>query len=246
MSSKSIVTVNEEITSSVDSKFEDVNDSLADLDNRLDNLENQGNQQQSSIPEYWQAELDQGVKDINTTLLEAGRNKSAFLFYTDVHWNGGAQMAPTLLKYLYQNTGMAKTFFGGDIVADESTNYSAMEYLWNWRSQIKDLPNHHSVPGNHDDGNATNNLFSEDYVYSFLLAPEETPDMVWGDGLYYYIDNPTEKTRYLFLDTACYTDAAEQKEFVKQALISASANWHIVVVAHAWVQPDYDNYNFKS
>ena len=245
MSSKSIVTVNEEIVTSTDDKFEDVNDSLADLDNRLDNLENQ-NGNESLIPEYWQEALDQGVQDINTALAEAGRNKSAFLFYTDVHWNGGSHMSPVLLNYLYQNTGMAKTIFGGDIVANEGTSYDAMSYIWDWRSQIKDLPNHHSVAGNHDDGNETNNLFSEDYVYSFLLAPEETPDMVWGDsGLYYYIDNPSEKTRYLYLDTACYSGTVEQKDFVKQALLSTPANWHIVAVGHAWLQADYDNYDVR-
>jgi hypothetical protein len=138
-----------------------------------------------AIPGYWLGELKAGVKAINTALCNAGRNKSAFLFYTDAHWNYGAQMAPTLLKYLHQRTGMTKTFFGGDVVNDEAADYDTMDYLWDWRSQLKDLPNHHSVPGNHDDGNSTNNLFSQEYVYGYLMAAEETPDMVRGDGLYY-------------------------------------------------------------
>lgn len=197
------------------------------------------------IPSYWQTALDDGVEAINTALCEAGRNKSAFLFYSDAHWNENSQMSPVLLKYLYKNTGMTKTFYGGDIVATESTNYDTMKYLWERRTLLKDLPNHHSVVGNHDDGNATNNLFSEQYVYGCIIAPEETPDMVMGDGLYYYIDSPTEKTRYLCLDTAYKGVDSEQKAFIADALKSTPDNWHIVVVAHIWYQPDYSQYSVK-
>jgi hypothetical protein len=155
-------------------------------------------------------------------------------------------MSPTLLKYLNQHTGMNKTFFGGDIVNDEAADYDTMQYLWDWRSQLKDLPNHHSVVGNHDDGNSTNNLFSQEYVYGYLLAAEETPDMVRGDGLYYYIDNPAEMTRYLCLDTG-FKDlnslSQKQSEFIKSSLKSTPEGWHIVVVAHVWYSLDYDQYS---
>ncbi len=189
------------------------------------------------IPAYWQSALDTGVKEINSAMLEAGYNKSAFLFYTDAHWNYNCKMSPSLLKYLYQHTGMNKTFFGGDIVLNESVGEDAMAYLWEWREQLKGLPNHHSVVGNHDDGNTTNNLFSEQYVYGYLLSAEETPDIVRGEnGLYYYIDSPGEKTRYLFLDTAFQMVLydAKQVQFIVDALNAAPDGWHIVAVAHIW------------
>ena len=205
-----------------------------------------GSNGSDSVPDYWADALDNGAQSINTALCNAGRNKSAFLFYSDTHWNYGAQMAPTLLKYLHQHTGMNKTFFGGDIVNDEAADYDTMEYLWDWRSQLKDLPNHHSVPGNHDDGNSTNNLFSQEYVYGYLLAAEETPDMVCGDGLYYYIDSPTEHTRYLCLDTG-FVDASvlsqKQAGFIREALKTVPNGWHIVVIAHIWYGLDYDQYS---
>lgn len=195
------------------------------------------------IPNYWMDELSAGAKEINQALLDAGRNKSAFLFYSDSHWNFNSQKSPILLKYLYDHTGMNKTIFGGDIVYNESEDYDAMAYLWAWRSMVKELPNHHSVVGNHDDGNATNNLFDADFVYGYLLAAEETPDMVWGEGdFYYYIDSPAEKTRYLYLDTAYQTilyDPA-QTQFLIDALKTLPANWHAVIIAHIWYVPDYD------
>lgn len=221
-------------------KIQEVSDSLSDR--IVDTMET------GSIPEYWLPALEAGAKEINTKLCEAGRNKSAFLFYSDVHWDYGAQMSPKLLKYLYEHTGISKTFFGGDMVNTESSDYDAMQYLWVRRNMLRYLPNHHSVVGNHDDGNATNNLFSEQYVYGYVFAPEETPDMVWGDGLYYYIDNQHEKTRYIFLDTGYQTEAAKQtkmRAFLADTLKSTANGWHIVVVSHIWYGPDYDQYNVK-
>lgn len=199
-----------------------------------------GDADDSSVPNYWLAALQTGAEAINTALCNAGCGKSAFLFYSDAHWNYGSRMSPKLLKYLYRHTGMTKTIFGGDIVNNEGSDYDTMAYLWNWRNQLKDLPNHHSVVGNHDDGNSTNNLFSEEYVYGYLLAAEETPDIVRDDsGIYYYIDCPAEKTRYLYLDTAYQGAASAQQTFVKNALLTTPAGWHIVAAAHIWHDTDY-------
>ena len=215
------------------------------------------------VPDYWKdtnadGNVVDGAKAINERLCEAGRNKAAFLFYSDVHWNKSYQMSPKLLKYLYNHTGMTKTFFGGDIVEwererewveDENGELILQEkedgnidvkYLWDWRNQVKDIPNHHSVVGNHDDGQETDNLLSERFVYGYLLGAEETPDIVRGDsGYYYYRDSAPEKTRYLFLDTACNASNQAQQKFIKEALLSTPSGWHIVAVAHIWYDFDY-------
>lgn len=197
-----------------------------------------------AIPDYWRTHLEEKVALIRESVLKAGANKSAFFFYSDSHWSNDntytAKLAPALLKYLYQHTPINKTNYGGDIVGTEDADADVMAYLWEWRSKLYGLPNHHSVVGNHDDGNSTNNLFSENYVYGYLLALEETPDIVRGDGsMYYYIDNPAEKTRYLYLDTAYKGVTDAEKAFVKAALLSTPAGWHIVAIAHAWYANDY-------
>lgn len=200
-----------------------------------------------SVPEYWQVELDNGVEAIRKAAETVGYNKAAFFFYTDAHWSNDttytAKLAPSQLKYLYRRTPINKTVYGGDIVSAEGTDADTMAYLWDWRERLRDLPNHHSVVGNHDDGNTTNNLFSEQYVYAYLLAPEETPDIVRGkNGLYYYIDNPSEQTRYIYLDTAFLKYNSAQAEFLKNALLTTPGEWHIVVISHIWYENDYTNY----
>ncbi len=221
----------------------DVNEIIDRVEENI-NYDNSNNNEEN-IPEYWKVELDNGIEDINTVLCTVGRNKSAFLFYSDAHYDGGSRMSPRLLKYLYKNTGLTKTFYGGDIVNTESTNSDTMKYIWDWRKQVKDLPNHHSVVGNHDDGNAVNNLFSSKYIYGYLMAAEETPDIVRYDDMNYYIDSPNEKTRYIFLDTAYMTGSEEQRNFIASTLLSTPDNWHIIAIAHAWYQPDYTQSNVK-
>ena len=202
-----------------------------------------GIQSDSDIPDYWKESLKEGAEDINTALCEAGQNKSAFLFYTDAHWFNGTvytpRMEPALLRYLYRNTPINKIIFGGDIVLAETTERSTMKYLREWQRSLRGL-NHHSVVGNHDDGNTTNNLFSEKYVYSYLQAPEENPQIVREDtGLFYYIDEPVERTRYLYLDTAYKPTENIQAQFIINALLSTPENWHIVAIAHIWFANDY-------
>jgi hypothetical protein len=72
--------------------------------------------------------------------------------------------------------------------------------------------------------------------------------MVMGNGLYYYIDNVVEKTRYICLDTAYKTGASDQttmRTFLANALKGTADGWHIVVVSHIWYMPDYTQSNVK-
>lgn len=202
-----------------------------------------------AIPDYWVEPLSAGTKAIRQAVQRAGMDKSAFLFYTDSHWNYNSGMSPRLLTHLYHNTPLNKVIFGGDIVQTEPDPESAeesdvMEYLWQWRSQIRELK-HYSVVGNHDDGEDTNNLFSYEYVYTYLFAPEDSSEIKRGGYTYYYFDDASEKTRYLCLDTAyegIYNMSADQIAFLTDSLISTPEGWHIVVAAHAWYAPDYENF----
>lgn len=199
------------------------------------------------LPDYWKEHLDVKVDEIRQRMEEAGKNKSAFLWYTDSHWSWSSCMSPKLLTYLYEKTPINKTVFGGDIVYAEPTvdtfdDRSIMAYLWDWREAVRGLPHHHSVVGNHDVGTFTKGIFPSDYVYAYLLAPEECSDIVSGSDFNYYIDDPCEKTRYFYLDTAyqyiVYSE--EQMAWLKESIKATPAGWHIVVFAHAWVDVDYD------
>lgn len=204
-----------------------------DYESRLKLLE--ANVEDSGVPSYWLSELETKADTIQKAMETAGWNKSAFLWYTDAHWQNNSKMSPALLKYLTKNTPMNKVNFGGDIVGDPSTfTHENIEYVYDWRRLVSDLPNHHSVIGNHDDNH--NSVDVNKMAYAFLLAPEESSDMVMGGDLYYYIDNPCEKTRYLHLDSGQYSMSDAEAKWMIDALTSTPAGWHIVAISHIWWQ----------
>lgn len=212
-------------------------ETAAEQEARLQTLENAAGGS-ASVPEYWLEELETKADLIQQAMEAAGQNKSAFLWYTDAHWdNGNSKMSPALLNYLYKNTPMNKVNFGGDIIGDPTAlTHEKIKSVYTWRSGIKDL-NHHSVIGNHDNlHKGGNDAAVSNLVYAFLLAPEETPDMVKGGDFYYYIDSPCEKTRYLYLDSGRFYLNEEETQFIIDALTSTPSGWHIVVISHVWFQ----------
>lgn len=197
------------------------------------------------IPEYWQSALHDGVAAIHTAVENAGRNKSAFLWYTDAHWGYGSGITHKLLKYLQDHTAMNQVNFGGDIANDYEnpdtgkTDDQWMEVMRQWRDGVRELCNHHSVVGNHDGNGTVAYLADIKHLYGFLMAPEETRNVMRGGDFYYYVDEPSEKTRYLYLNTSfCTTENAtgeeEQGQFVVDALNGVPSEWHVVVIAHIW------------
>lgn len=216
--------------------IKDQSEELDMLNDRVTELENGT---AAGVPDYWASEVATKARAIQAAMEAAGRKKSAFLWYTDAHWpNGNSKVSPKLLKYLYEHTPMNKVNFGGDIIGDSLlSTREQMEYLYEWREAIKGLPNHHSVEGNHDRFTSDAvDYEGENYTYTFLIAPEESADMVIGDGNYYYIDNPAEKTRYLYFghNTGNQTALLAQAAFMAEALKTTPAGWHIVAISHIW------------
>lgn len=208
---------------------------LQQVEKRLDAMET--NLDSVVLPDYWREHCRDKVEAIQSALETAGRSKSAFFWYTDAHWADSARMSPRLLKFLYNNTAINKTNFGGDIGGAGTAN--SMDSLRQWRQAVRDIPNHHSVAGDGD--RATAGLASDKQRYSFLMAAEETPNIVRGGDFTYYIDDPNEKTRYLYLDTGMCTTANAAGEaaafaFAVEALSTTPDGWHIVPISHIWFQ----------
>lgn len=190
------------------------------------------------VPSYWQSYLDTKAAEIDTALNAAGENRSAFLWYTDAHWTTNYGQSPMLLKYLSKHTGMTKTFFGGDIANDKT---GEIDTLRAWQTMVGDVPNHHSVIGNHD--NQITDLPTG--LGDFFLVPERTGDVVFGTDAtngknYYYIDNHIENTRYICLSTGRMWTHSDEVQWCVEVLSSTPANWHIVVVSHLWLDNNYD------
>lgn len=208
-----------------------------DYEDRIIDLEYEVNELGGSvIPTYWESHLETKANEIRVALENAGKNKSSFLWYTDSHWLTNSRKSPKLLKYLYKHTPINKVNFGGDIINDPNEFTSEnIKYAYDWKRMIKDLPNHHSVIGNHDNNHlARNDSALENMIYSFLFSSEETNDITWGGFAYYYIDNKCEQTRYLYLDSGRRGLTDDETKFVIDALTSLPSGWHVVAISHIW------------
>lgn len=226
-----------------------INGDLIPVPNTTSGSGGTGGTETSVIPGYWTAALADGVRAINAAVEAAGRNKSAFLWYTDAHWGYGSEMSPKLLAYLSKNTAIHKVNFGGDFGNDyeyPDTGKTADDWITvmrRFKAAVRDLPNHHSVIGNHD-ANGSNGKVpylngQPNHLYGFAMAQEETPNLVRGGDFCYYIDEPSEKTRYLYLNTSfCWDQNGYgeygQGKFVTDALASTEPGWHIVAISHIW------------
>lgn len=193
------------------------------------------------VPDYWKSYLSDKAAEINTSMETAGENRSAFLWYTDAHWTNNYGMSPVLLKYLSKYTDMAKTFFGGDIAVEKTGEIGT---ITTWQEMVKDIPNHHSVIGNHD--NQVSEFSTVEECADFFLMSQRTGDMVVGTDatngkMYYYIDNHIEKTRYICLSTGRMWTFADEVVWCIDVLNSAPSGWHIIIISHLWLNNDYDN-----
>lgn len=193
------------------------------------------------VPDYWRTYLANKAAEINTALSAAGDNRSAFLWYTDAHWKTNYGMSPMILRYLSKHTGIAKTYFGGDIAADAS---GETELLTAWLSDVSKIPNHRSMIGNHDNNYNTDFPTATERA-EFFLQTNRTADMAFGTDatngkMYYYVDDHIEQTRYIILSTGRMWTYADEVQWCVDVLNSTPSGWHIVALSHLWLNNIYD------
>lgn len=193
------------------------------------------------VPDYWRSYLTSKATEINNALNSASANSASFLWYTDAHWSTNYGMSPMLLKYLSKHTGVKKTFYGGDIAVNETGEIASITA---WQELVKDIPNHHSVIGNHD--NNCTDFSTVPAKADFFVQYNRSGDMSIGTHatngkMYYYIDNHIESTRYICLSTGRMWTNADEVKWCVEVLNNTPKDWHIVVISHLWLNNDYSN-----
>lgn len=201
------------------------------------------------VPEYWRDYLKVKATEINTAL-QATANRSAFIWYTDTHWVDNYNKSPMILKYLSENTQLSKTFFGGDIA---QANNGELEAISSWKNMVKNIPNHRSLIGNHDNNTKTE-LPTADERAEYFLMFNRTSDMITGADenytnsdinysgkMFYYIDDEVEKTRYICMSTGRMWVYADETSWVVNTLNSTPNGWHIVILGHLWLNNKYES-----
>lgn len=194
-----------------------------------------------AVPDYYFADgyLDGKVSDINTYMDSCYANGDCFVFITDAHWGAyNAKHSPALIRYLYDRTGIAKVFDGGD--SANGGTPQMMEYCQTLQAAI--WKEAYFAVGNHDCFGSVSTDYLSNRFDRHMQVYNGNPSQH-----YYYINNERAKIRYIVL--ACYecgdgnnafngiggsSDAsAAQRTWLQNVALDVDDGWAVVIIMHS-------------
>ena len=192
------------------------------LDEKTEALDEQIQKNVEIVPSYWETLLATKETSIIDKIKTIGYNGDSFVFITDIHWHSfNFGKSPVLIKHILDNTSISNIFVGGD-VAQNGTISETMGFVGN----IKKFTNRmFATPGNHDVS------LSQFYSIFGKLAENYTDTKKSTD---YYLDNASQKMRYIFLITTNGSTPISQSQvtFLNNCVSSLDSDWTVVVITH--------------
>ena len=189
------------------------------------------------VPSYWDIPIVEKEAVINSNNCDIGGHGDSFIFITDYHANTSNKVSPALMYHILKHTSVTKIFFGGDITDGGSlpTPQSAIDAI----REFADLCNPLdliTVRGNHDcepSAGQTTNQIPDAAFYDVMIRPIEKMTDTNG-RLYYYIDNESEKIRYIIMDSGGLNNPLDstQLNWLKARLTELESGWTVFVFQH--------------
>lgn len=218
----------------------------------------------TALPGYWTEYLEGKVKNINS-LMTDGKDKTAFLFLTDTHWNtnkntlNGLGINTLAMQYIRDRCNIDYLVHGGDLNSEYRSNRDiARQMMTKPMAMMKSVFPHVLVTrGNHDDniegsGNVWSYVITQSDSYSYMFR--NTPNAHFGKtGTYFYHDVEFEKVRYICLDSTdmVYSNSVDeskcdqkilaygydQLQWLCDTLKNTPDGYSIIIYNHAMLAP---------
>lgn len=165
------------------------------------------------IPKYYEQHIADKAASINK--IQAKNDKtSSFIWITDMHMQHNAKHSPALIRYLRDNCGINQVVGGGDFVtawlSDADGKEGLLDDMREADALYKDIPLI-KTPGNHEWAFGGKNQYglteAEMYEYWYKKDIENTGAVKNDNGdptTYYYLDDTTNKIRYINLNVMDY------------------------------------------
>ena len=230
------------------------------------------------FPQYVKQAAEEAVVRI-----DSNKNKDSvmFAFMSDIHYfpsvNHFVRLERTLnaYRYIQEKIGADMLVIGGDHTIDGNKEYKK-SFLTQLRMHFKDLK-YFPINGNHDDGTiwdkafvcqqqSTNHLTHDEMYNLFYDHVTDLGAQMESEALYYFLDDATTKTRFVFLDSGDIpylyeneklryigqdTYAYSQKQLdwlINKALVFSEEGWHVIFFSHTvscnlknYMKPEKDN-----
>ena len=210
------------------------------VDEKFDKL------QSYSIPEFYESHVNEKIATIKNLENAYGSQGETIAFITDIHYPNNNMYSFPILKKLIEETNLSYVICGGDSIRDDADlnigKQNAYEFMKIVRSTIGDK--FVTIYGNHDNNSNQASTLTSDEVYSTYFKHQENivkPDVNKLNGLYWYLDNPIQKIRYIGLNTFEGTEGvlsiAQMKWLCEEALIFPSNGWNVAFFTHRTASP---------
>ena len=193
-----------------------------ELQDQIDNLGNTVNPDISAetvIPEYWQEHINEKISAIKSLQDDGGKDCFSFVVMTDMHYPANlGKNSPILAKKIMDECGIKYALVLGDV--RNRGCYATKELAQTEWNNIEEMfePLKGKIlmtQGNHDAGYGTGDYDgdgdSDTFVYEFTPAEmfervyrkaQKTGDVHYDtSGTAYYIDDISNKVRYILLNT---------------------------------------------
>ena len=179
------------------------------------------------IPHYWLEHLNSRINDIKALQDSGGKDCFSFVVLADMHWGSNlGKRSPQLIKCIMEKCGIKKCLILGDTQSRGawSTKAKAEAEFEETAKALSIISGKLRTQGNHDGSWGT--FEGKSYAYNFL--PNEIYNRIYRNvyaenpyaktdetGTAYYVDDDTDKVRYIMLNTHCNAYVENEDKTIK-------------------------------
>lgn len=189
------------------------------------------------VPDYYKDHLSGAISRAKTNLLNTGMAGETFVFISDLHWESNAKNSPSLIGAITNELPIENVIFGGD--AFNGGEYEAkIADMNDIRKQFEKVSKRFlSLYGNHDSNYLDGGTgFTNREFYTMLQKQSDYYAVHHNPNAYYYfyMDNPTTKTRMIFLDSGQSNPsyASDEMSWLQSTVNDAPNGYNILVFSH--------------
>ena len=198
------------------------------------------------IPSFYESHVDEKIKTIKELENSYGSQGETIAFITDIHYPNNNMYSFPILKKLIEETNLSYVICGGDSIRDNADLNVGKQHAYDFMKIVRATVGDKfiTIYGNHDNNSNQISTLTSDEVYSTYFKHQENivkPDVNKLSGLYWYLDNPIQKIRYIGLNTFEGTEGvlsiAQMKWLCEEALIFPSNGWNVAFFTHRTASP---------